>query len=433
MNSAYATVQSGSRDRRFTWNRLLWALVFPRRGQRIVPTVSGTLLILLSFGIGTAAYNSANNILFITLSLLLACLILSGVMSWLNFRGVAWRLEVAPPLRAGHDAQAGLAVRNGKGFLPSYGMWFDLVARAEAEGPPAVAESTITGRGLDLRAELAKAEAAETRRQLFLRERLDPAGETRLEWTFQPAKRGRLTVAVSGVGSLFPFGFLRKTFSTEQQQELVVWPASVAYRRQSVAAERHPAGGDRSPRAGSGGDLLALRRYDAGDSHRLIHWKASARSGQLLVRQFAAESTTGFALWLRTDAAVWKRPEQFELLVSLAATMAEDLFRAGQLDSAALDDEAPLPMRRVRDLEQFLDRLAVVQPRPEKAGAAAPWITAPGRATPGAAFPAGCRATRGPRPPWSAGGTASSSRSSTRSWIARASSPLLRVPASCRW
>ena len=378
MNSAYATVQSGSRDRRFTWNRLLWALVFPRRGQRIVPTVSGTLLILLSFGIGTAAYNSANNILFITLSLLLACLILSGVMSWLNFRGVAWRLEVAPPLRAGHDAQAGLAVRNGKGFLPSYGMWFDLVARAEAEGPPAVAESTITGRGLDLRAELAKAEAAETRRQLFLRERLDPAGETRLEWTFQPAKRGRLTVAVSGVGSLFPFGFLRKTFSTEQQQELVVWPASVAYRRQSVAAERHPAGGDRSPRAGSGGDLLALRRYDAGDSHRLIHWKASARSGQLLVRQFAAESTTGFALWLRTDAAVWKRPKQFELLVSLAATMAEDLFRAGQLDSAALDDEAPLPMRRVRDLEQFLDRLAVVQPRPEIAGAAAPWITGHG-------------------------------------------------------
>ena len=367
-----------SKRRRFTWNALLWALIFPQRGQRILPTLSGTLLIALSLGIGMAAYNSANNILFITLSLLLACLILSGVLSWLNFRGVAWRLEVAPPLRAGHDAQAGLAVRNGKGFLPSYGMWFDLVARAEAEGPPAVAESTITGRGLDLRAELAKAEAAETRRQLFLRERLDPAGETRLEWTFQPAKRGRLTVAVSGVGSLFPFGFLRKTFSTEQQQELVVWPASVAYRRQSVAAERHPAGGDRSPRAGSGGDLLALRRYDAGDSHRLIHWKASARSGQLLVRQFAAESTTGFALWLRTDAAVWKRPEQFELLVSLAATMAEDLFRAGQLDSAALDDEAPLPMRRVRDLEQFLDRLAVVQPRPEKAGAAAPWITGHG-------------------------------------------------------
>ena len=75
--------------RRFTWNAVLWALVFPQRGQRILPTLSGTLLIALSLGIGMAAYNSANNILFITLSLLLACLILSGVLSWLNFRGGA--------------------------------------------------------------------------------------------------------------------------------------------------------------------------------------------------------------------------------------------------------------------------------------------------------------------------------------------------------
>ena len=90
-----------SQRRRFTWNALLWAMVYPQRGQRTVPTVSGTLLIALALGIGSAAYNSANNILFITLSLLRACLILSGVLSWLNFRSVAWRLELVPPLRAG--------------------------------------------------------------------------------------------------------------------------------------------------------------------------------------------------------------------------------------------------------------------------------------------------------------------------------------------
>ena len=356
--------QTGAR-RRFTWNRLLWALVFPRRGQRIVPTLSGTLLIGLTFGVGTAAYNSANNILFITLALLIACLILSGVLSWLNVRGVAWRLELSPPVRAGHDAVVGVALRNRKAFLPTYGLWFEVVARAVADGPPAVAESTITGRDLDVRAMLAKAEAAEARGQLFLRERLDPRGESRLDWAFRPARRGRLTVELAGIGSLFPFGFLRKTFSTELQDELVVWPATVEYRRQGVGAERHPAGGERAPRAGSGGDLLALRRYAVGDSHRLIHWKASARSRQLLVRQFAAESTAGFQLWLRTDATIWTRPEQFELLVSFCATLAEDLFRAGQLVSVALDDEPPLPMRRVRDLEMFFDRLAVVQPKDE--------------------------------------------------------------------
>lgn len=136
------------RKRRFTWNALLWALVFPQRGQRILPTLSGTLLIALSLGIGMAAYNSANNILFITLSLLLACLILSGVLSWLNFRGVAWRLELAPPLRAGHEAVVGLGLRNRKTFLPTYGLWFELQARPVEDGPPSAPQSTITGKDL---------------------------------------------------------------------------------------------------------------------------------------------------------------------------------------------------------------------------------------------------------------------------------------------
>ncbi len=347
------------------WNRLLWALVFPRRHQRIVPTVSGTLLISVALGIGTAAYNSANNILFITLAVLLACLVLSGVLSWLNLRGVEWRLDVAPPLRVGHVAVVSLGLRNSKSFLPTYGLWFDVEAKPEQDGPPAVVESTITGKGIDVRAALAKAEAVDARGQLVLRERLDPRGEVRLDWTFQPVRRGRLLVDLVGVGSLFPFGFLRKTFSTEQRAERLVWPAAVEYRRHAAASERLPAGSERAPQAGSGGDLWALRRYAPGDSHRLIHWKASARSQTLLVRQFAAESTTGFALALDTSATIWTRPEQFELLVSFCATLAEDLFRLGQLESARIDDEAPRPMRRVRDLEQFLDRLAVVQPRTE--------------------------------------------------------------------
>lgn len=356
------------RKRRFTWNALLWALVFPQRGQRILPTLSGTLLIALSLGIGMAAYNSANNILFITLSLLLACLILSGVLSWLNFRGVAWRLELAPPLRAGHEAVVGLGLRNRKTFLPTYGLWFELQARPVEEGPPPAPKSTITGKDLgdlDVRTAWKQATVVELKGQLFLRERLDPLGETRLDWMFKPTKRGRLRVELASIGSQFPFGFLKKHLTTELREEVMIWPAPVEYRRLAEAGARRTAGGERVARAGHGLDLLALRRYAPGDSHRLIHWKASARSRTLLVRQFAAESTEGFSLWLRTDAATWPRPEQFELLVSFCATLAEDLFRAGQLIKVAIDDEAPLPVRRVRDLELLLDRLAVVQPRKE--------------------------------------------------------------------
>jgi uncharacterized protein (DUF58 family) len=349
--------------RRFTWNAVLWALVFPQRGQRILPTISGVLLIALSLGIGMAAYNSANNILFITLALLLACLILSGVLSWLNFRGVAWRLELAPPLRAGQEVAVGLGLRNRKGFLPTYGLWFELVARHVEEGPPPAPKSTITGRGVDVRAAWAQAGRNEAQARLYLRERLDPQGEVKLDWIFKPGRRGRLGIELESIGSQFPFGFLKKNLTTALRAEVVVWPAPVAYRRIAAAGARRTAGGERLVRPGSGGDLLALRRYAPGDSHRLVHWKASARSRELLVRQFAAESTEGFLFWLETDAAVWPRPEQFELLAGFAATLAEDLFRAGQLAAAALDHEAPVPVRRVRDLELLLDRLAVMQPR----------------------------------------------------------------------
>lgn len=352
----------------FSWGRLLWSLIYPQRGQRILPTVPGLVLIALSFGIGTAAYNSSSNILFITLSLLLACLILSGVLSWLNIRGLQWRLRLSPPLRAGHDTVVALELRNRKRFLPTYGLWFELLARRVEPAGRQRAETTVTASGAEVRAALAGADAAEKRDRLALASRLDPRGEGRVEWVFKPEQRGRLRVELVSVGSLFPFGFLRKDIGTGLVAETVVWPAPVTYRRHTVAALRRATGGERVARAGTSGDLLALRRYTMGDSHRLIHWKASARTGTLLVRQFAAESAEGYAIWLRTDAGVWTRPGQFELLIGFAATLAEDLFRAGRLLSVAIDAEAPRAIRRVHDLELLLDELAVAQPAPVATG-----------------------------------------------------------------
>ena len=91
-----------------------------------------------------------------------------------------------------------------------------------------------------------------------------------------------------------------------------------------------------------------------------------------MVRQFAAESAEGFFLWIETSPGGWTRAEQFELLCRFAATLAEDLFTAGRLTGAAVNAEEPLVIRRVRALESFLDRLAVlelpreIQPAPAK-------------------------------------------------------------------
>ena len=355
--------------RRFRWCGLLWSIIQPRRGHRILPTVPGVVLIALCLGLGTAAYNTSSNILFITLSLLLSCLILSGVLSWLNLRGVEWRLRLAPPLRAGHDTVVALDLRNGKTFLPTYGLGFELVARRIEDPARQQAESTVSAPGREIRAMLAKADAAVSRIRLDLPGRLDPRGEGGVEWILKPDRRGRLRVELAAVGSLFPFGFLRKDIGTEVQVDTIVWPAPVEYRRHEGGGARRAVGSEQVARAGSGGDLLALRRFNVGDSHRLIHWKASARTGTLLVRQFAAETAEGYSMWLRTDAEVWTRPDQFELLVRFVATLSEDLFRAGRLAAVAIDAEPPLSIRRGRDLETWLDRLALAEPTATTTGA----------------------------------------------------------------
>jgi len=242
-------------------------------------------------------------------------------------------LEVEAPLRAGREHAATVVLGNVKRWLPSHGLV--LAVRNSSATEP---------------------------RELVLRDRLEPRGETPLSWTFCPVRRGVERVELAHVGSLFPFGFLRKGMATKTACEVLVWPALVEYRRFPVAAWRRAQPGRPVARVGQSGDLLAMRAYREGDSHRQIHWKASARLQRLVVRQFSADTEEGFTLWLTTTSEQWKRVEQFELLCSFAATLAEDLFRQGKLEAVAIDDGPVAMVRGVRDVEAFLDALARLQP-----------------------------------------------------------------------
>lgn len=315
------------------WRWRLWALLLPRQGWQIRLTLPGALLVAMALAIGAAAYNTSNNILFIVLSLLLSCLLLSGVLSWLNFRGLRWRLRAPPPWRVGVEHTAVVELRNDRQVQPAYALWFELNATGLAE-PERI--------GMD--------------------GRLDPGGQMELEWCLRPTRRGRMRVELAAAGTSFPFGFLQKIVGGGLDCEGLVWPAAVPYQAFAASAGWQQRPGARRAQSGPrGGDLQALRRYAAGDSQRVIHWKASARLRRLMVREFAPELEEGVTLWLQTSAETWTRAEQFELLCSFAATLAEDLFRAGQLRAVAINDGPVVPLLRLGDLEAFLDRLALLE------------------------------------------------------------------------
>jgi len=353
----------GRLRREFDWHALLWLLVFPKKRHRIALTVPGLFLMALAMGIGSAAYNTASNILFITLSLLLACLLLSGLLSWFNFMGLCWRLRPQGSWRAGHETLVTVELLNTKRWLPTYSLWFELATQ-----PRHIPEPENDGKNLRMREILAAAESHITRGRVRLRERVEPGGTATLDWGVKPTRRGETILELGAVGSLFPFGFLRKNIGTDLKQTVLVWPAQVEYQWTGAMAAHAGSQGRRTARAGTGDDLLALRKYQQGDSHRLIHWKASARLGQMMVRQFAAESRDGFVLDLDSSAARWTRPEQFELLCSLAGMLAEDLFAAGRLRGVIVNGGTLRETRRLRDVEAWLDDLARLEPVSEGRG-----------------------------------------------------------------
>jgi uncharacterized protein (DUF58 family) len=347
----------------FTWRRLLWSLLCPSRGNRVVPTPPGAVLGVLCAGLTAAAYGSASNILFITVALLLTSLVLGGLLGWLNLRGLRWRLRPPRALRAGQDAVVPLELRHAGRFLPVRCVGFELAARAVPAGGAGAS---------DLPARLRLAPSGETpvTGRVALPGRLDPGAGAEVAWDVRPARRGRLRIELRRVVSVFPFGLLRRELSPSLAVETIVWPAPAEPRLVGTGfARRRPEGRPR-PRAGVGSDLLALRAYRPGDSPRQVHWKASARTGSLLVRQPAAEAAEGYALRVCTEAARWPRPAQFELLLSVAAALAEDFYRRGRLQSFALGTGPAFAVRRLSDLERALDCLALAEPGPPMPAAA---------------------------------------------------------------
>jgi uncharacterized protein (DUF58 family) len=298
-------------------------------------TLTGWCLILVSFGLGVAAYNTASNILFLTLSLLLSSLVLSGILSWINFRKLQWELQAPTHLKVGEVGMAEVDLSNGKTLFPSMAICFQV-----------------------------ETEMTDAPERLYMQQALSAGESCKLEWTFVPQNRGCFQLRLSGVQSQFPFGFLQKTIGSNSETSVLVWPARIDYTFQASPGGQRISLGASRKNAGLGNDLLNIRPYERGDPPRLVHWKATARMRRLMIRQLAQEGESGYHLQLDPDADRWN-PEQFEVLCSLVCSLADDLFQLGRLESVTIGAASALPVRTIHELHDFFDRLARLERLPQ--------------------------------------------------------------------
>jgi hypothetical protein len=309
------------------------------RAPRARLLVPGTIFLALTLLLGVAATNTASNLLYLTTAAMLAFLSLSGVLSSLVFVGLRVQAKGPGMARAGEVTVLQVALENRKPALASY-----CVTLA---APPA----RLAGSG-----------AWELGMGFVLR--VPPRGRQECLLTVTPLERGWVRLPALRLSTRFPFGFLEKWLLVVPESESLIRPArgellSEASPRTTGAA--HQLGGQRrNPRQGEE-DFRGLREYQPGDSLRLVHWRTSARTAELRVKDLEQHGCGRALITLCTVGARPADTVQVEHGVSFAATVLESLLRRGyQVDlvtDAGVQGSA-LDLEEIGGLEQGLMVLA---------------------------------------------------------------------------
>jgi uncharacterized protein (DUF58 family) len=270
--------------------------LIPDWGIRV--TNFGLGYILMCLVVAIAATNTGNNGLYLVLTGLLAGMVVSGLLSRRNVRGVKCEIEAIDEIVATRPSLLKVRVVN------------------------------------ELRRGTAQA-------LFFLHESLpgplwvDPLkpGESRevvVEAVFP--RRGVFREADAGLLSRFPIGLFRKYRRALVPKEIIVFPVPQTSTVSDVPPEDVRGRRPHPHRRGSGPEIHALRDFVPGDDPRDLHWKQSARMRRWIVREREAERDRAVFLVIDnamedvSDAAALER---FEETISRCAAHALTLLSRG--------------------------------------------------------------------------------------------------------
>jgi len=160
-----------------------------------------------------------------------------------------------------------------------------------------------------------------------------PAGESRdAVYRGRLDRRGRYELGPLRLSTRFPFGLFCRTTTVGQTDTLTVFPRLGRLTQAWVARHHEALTGThrRERRHGNEGDFYGVRQWRSGDSRRQIHWRTSARMGQLVVCQL--EQPRNCDVVVLVDLRHPEQPgpkdsEHVELAISFAATVVADLCR----------------------------------------------------------------------------------------------------------
>ncbi len=264
---------------------LQFALRNWRPPRRLRITREGKYFLGITFGVGLAAINTANNLLYLLLGLLLSLIVISSVMSESTLRGLRVTRRLPRRAQVGRPHQVEIEVYNDKAHIPSYAIEVEDIR----QGQPA------------------------DKRCFFLK--ISPRSTQIAAYRRTPGRRGLSQHRGFRVATRFPFGLFEKSLEIDLDGTLLIYPA-VDPVVLPIDEPGGTIGGDRVHARGHGDEIMGLRPMRDGDDPRDIYWRRSTQPDQRVLRIRAEETHSEITLTINTlmylAIPVMQWQEQFE-------------------------------------------------------------------------------------------------------------------------
>jgi len=335
-------------------------------------TREGVAYLGVALVVGIAALNTANNLLFVVLAAMLAAVVVSGMASAAVLRRL--QLDVGMPENAfaGRPVNVHVRLQNPRIWMPAFSVKVSAPAEPKKKNNPGwewhKTQFTFPRKRTWLRLP-----------DYALRKKVIPprppsvltqpvyfpfvaprsTADTPIDLVF--ARRGLYSQDAFTVSTRFPFSFLTKSRKLALERELLIYPALLD---QDNVLDVLPmiTGEFVSYMRGRGSELYRIREHTPDDAARTVDWKATAKTGELKVREFTREDERRLRVVFDNPAPGRVSTEAYERAVSLTATLAchfatenVELAFAGSGYSGDIH------------LDNFLRYLALVQPEPADA------------------------------------------------------------------
>ena len=124
-------------------------------------------------------------------------------------------------------------------------------------------------------------------------------------------------------------GLLRRVVRWTDPVELFVHPVTARLQPSAAGLVRDLEGEVTKTITDNDISFHALRAYEPGDPLRNVHWRTSARTGQLMVRQYEETRRSQLVLLQSTERSHYASDDEFELGVSVLASLGVQVIRDG--------------------------------------------------------------------------------------------------------